>query len=180
MQKKMLLESENIRLRVLEPQDADIIYKWENNPENWQVSHTLIPFSKYTIEQYVNAIQDIYITKQLRFIICKKSENDKPIGCIDLFDFEPFHNRAGVGVLIADKEERGKGYANEALILLKEYAFKTLCLTQLYCDVAISNESSFELFTNNGFVVVGIKKAWNRVPNGYEDVYLLQALNYNS
>ncbi|MFN4234670.1 MAG: GNAT family N-acetyltransferase [Bacteroidia bacterium] len=176
----MLLESENIKLRVLEPEDADIIYAWENNPENWQVSHTQIPFSKYTIEQYVNSIQDIYSTKQLRFIICKKNENNKPIGCIDLFDFEPFHNRAGVGILIANKEERGKGYASQALSLLKEYAFKTLCLTQLFCDVAVSNEKSFELFTNNGFVVVGIKKAWHRVPNGYEDVYFMQALNYNA
>lgn len=176
----MLLESEHIKLRVLEPHDADLIYTWENNPDNWKVSHTQIPFSKYTIEQYVNSIQDIYTTKQLRFIICKKSENNKPIGCIDLFDFDPFHNRAGVGILIADMEERGKGYATESLKLLKEYAFKILCLTQLYCEVALSNENSFELFTNNGFNVVGIKKAWNRVPTGYEDVYFMQALNYNS
>lgn len=176
----MLLDSENIKLRVLEPEDAELIYAWENNPENWEVSHTLIPFSKYTIEQYVNSIQDIYTTKQLRFIICKKNENNKAIGCIDLFDFEPFHNRAGVGILIADKEERGKGYASEALSLLKVYAFKILCLTQLYCEVAVSNEKSFELFTQNGFVVIGIKKAWHRIPNGYEDVYFMQALNYNA
>jgi diamine N-acetyltransferase len=175
----MLLESNHIKLRPLEPIDAALIYEWENNPELWQVSHTLIPFSKYTIEQYVNSIQDIYTTKQLRFIICKKDEKYTPIGCIDLFDFDPFNNRAGVGIVIANKEERGKGFAGEALLLLKHYAFKVLCLTQLYCDISVENEASFQLFTKNGFVVVGIKKAWNRTDNGYEDVYFLQAINYN-
>src|SRR3954469_9733252 len=127
----MFIKGKDIYLRALEPSDVDVLYKWENNRQIWHVSNTQTPFSRYVLEQFlVNAHEDIYTNKQLRLII---SENDKEdaVGAIDLFDFDPYHLRAGVGILIAD-EHRNKGYALEALQLLQEYAFKTLLLQQLY------------------------------------------------
>ena len=94
-----MLKGKQIYLRTIEPSDADIILKWENNPENWKVSNTLVPFSKKLIEDYVNSAQDIYAIKQLRFIICLLN-TDKAIGTIDLFDFDPYHQKVGLGILI--------------------------------------------------------------------------------
>jgi diamine N-acetyltransferase len=55
-----ILENDNIFLRAVEPEDAEIIYKWENNTQNWQVSNTLAPFSMHTIKQYaLNSSHDI-------------------------------------------------------------------------------------------------------------------------
>ena len=51
-----MLKGENIYLRALEPSDADLIFRWENNPSNWKISGTLLPFSKHLIEQYVNSL----------------------------------------------------------------------------------------------------------------------------
>ena len=82
------------------------------------------------------------------------------VGAIDLFDFEPFHQRAGVGILIANKEHREKGMATEALAILIGYAFKTLRLHQLYCSIATNNEPSINLFTKAGFILIGEKKDW--------------------
>jgi hypothetical protein len=50
----------------------------------------------------------------------------RTIGSIDLFDFDHFHGRAGVGILIADPADRKKGYASAALACLVNYAFETL------------------------------------------------------
>lgn len=173
----MFIKGEHIYLRALEPSDVDVLYKWENNRQIWHVSNTQTPFSRYVLEQFlVNAHEDIYMNKQLRLIIASV-ENDNAVGAIDLFDFDPYHMRAGIGVLVAE-EFRNKGYAFEALQLLKDYAFKTLLLKQLYANVTASAPASLQLFEKSGFQKVGVKKQWNRISaTEFEDEWFLQLLN---
>jgi diamine N-acetyltransferase len=173
------LQGENIFLRALEPEDVDLLYSWENNTEHWHISNTLVPFSKALLHQYVNSAQDIFLTKQLRFIICLKSDG-KAIGAIDLFDFEPFHQRAGIGIIIAEDEQKKKGYASDALDVLIDYCFDVLLLHQVYCNINQENEASVNLFLGKEFSIVGLKKDWNRSKDGYSDELLLQLLNYRS
>lgn len=168
-----------IYLRAIEPSDSEILYKWENNTEFWQVSDTIIPFSKYTIEEYSNSVQDIYITKQLRLMICENKTN-KPVGAIDLFDFNGHHSRAGIGIMIANAEDRNKGMASEALSLVIDYCFDTLFLNQVFCNISSENEASLNLFLSQNFQIVGLKKAWSRTKNGFSDEYLLQLLNFHN
>ncbi len=171
----MKLQSTNISLRALEPEDIEYLYKWENDTENWRVSNTQAPFSRFVLEQYIaTSHQDIYSVKQLRLMICDKENT--PVGCIDLFDFEPSHLRAGIGVLIADKSDRRKGYASEALELLIEYCHDTLNLHQLYCNITIDNEPSVLLFQKHGFQITGIKKQWIREAGKFYDELLLQRI----
>lgn len=170
-----MLSNENIKLRALEPSDADLIFKWENNPSNWKVSGTLLPFSKHLIEQYVNSAQDVYAVKQLRFII--ESIDGKPLGAIDLFDFDSVNQRAGIGILIADNAERGKGYAKEALNLFIEYSFNHLMLHSLFCNIMENNTVSLNLFEGAGFEKVGLKKDWIKTPQKMVGEYLLQLIN---
>lgn len=171
----MKLQGQNILLRAIEPADIDLLYKWENDTENWKVSLTQTPFSRFVLEQYItSAHQDVYTAKQLRLIICD-AEN-QPIGSIDLFDFEPNHLRAGVGVLIAEKSDRRKGYASEALDILVQYGFEVLNLHQLYCNITTDNEASILLFQKHGFQITGIKKQWLREGKEFKDELLLQRI----
>ena len=74
-----------IILRPLEPEDVDILYKWENNIELWELSNTRTPFSKYILNEYIkNSTKDIFEIKQLRLII--ENWERHPIGAIDLCD----------------------------------------------------------------------------------------------
>ncbi|MGZ4038753.1 MAG: GNAT family N-acetyltransferase [Bacteroidia bacterium] len=173
----MFIKGNHIYLRALEPGDVDVLYKWENNRGIWQVSNTQTPFSRYVLEQFLmNAHEDIYTNKQLRLII-SEVDKDAAVGAIDLFDFDPYHLRAGIGILIAE-EYRNKGFAFEALQLLQDYAFKTLLLKQLYCNVTVSAASSLQLFEKSGFEKVGLKKNWNRISaSDFEDEWFLQLIN---
>ncbi len=175
------LTGEYILLRALEPSDIDLIYEWENDPDHWFVSNTKTPFSKHIIGKYIeNANLDIYQTRQLRLIIQlrqNKTNAGQAIGTIDLFDFDPFHQRAGIGILIARKEYRSKGYATEALDLFLNYAFKTLNLHQVYCNIAADNQQSINLFKNQGFQVIGEKKEWLKNLNHWINEYMLQKIN---
>jgi len=163
-------------LRTLEPSDADIILKWENNSDNWRVSNTLVPFSRKLIEDYVNSAQDIYSIKQLRFIICLV-ENDKEIGAIDLFDFDPYHLKVGLGILIAELEDRRNGYAKEAILLIKEYCFNQLNLHQVYCNILSKNKASIDLFEKSGFTICGTKKDWIKNKEDWLDELMLQSFS---
>lgn len=171
-----MIIGKNILLRALEPTDVDLLYSWENNQEIWEVSNTLTPYSKFVLEQYIaNSHLDIYTNKQLRLMICGFEKNT--IGCIDLFDFDAFHQRAGIGILIANKENRNKGYASEALSLLIEYCFNTLNLNQVYCNIAEDNLESIRLFEKQQFTISGIKKEWIKQGKEYKNEYLLQRIN---
>jgi diamine N-acetyltransferase len=171
----MKLKGQNITLRALEPSDIDVLYAWENDTENWHVSNTQTPFSRFVLEQYITSShEDIYTAKQLRLIICDKENT--PVGSIDLFDFDPNNFRAGVGILVADKEDRRKGYASEALGLLIAYCFETLHLHQIYCNITTDNESSILLFQKHGFQITGIKKQWIRTGDEFKDELLLQLI----
>lgn len=162
-------------LRAIEPADIDLLYQWENDSENWIVSNTQTPYSRFVLEQYIaSAHQDIYSVKQLRLIICKKDKT--PIGTIDLFDFDANNLRAGLGLLIGDKTERKKGYASESLKLLIDYCFTILNLHQLYCNITTDNEDSILLFQKHGFQITGIKKEWVREGDRYKDELLLQLI----
>jgi len=172
----MHLKGQLISLRAVEPTDLEILYQWENNTEVWHLSDTLAPFSKQVIKEYIeNAKHDIYVTKQLRLMISKAK--DKPIGCIDLFDFDPTNQRAGIGILIAEEQHRGKGYAAEALQLLCNYCFSILHLHQLHCNINAVNTVSINLFTKSGFVQTGNKKEWNRTQSGYVDELFFQLIS---
>ena len=168
---------DKVKLRAPEPEDLSILYKWENDPCIWQLSNTLSPFSKYTLRKYIeNSHKSIFETSQIRFMI-ELIENNKVIGTIDLFDFDPFHMRAGLGVLIAEIEERRKGYAEMAIRCLMNYCFDHLKLHQIYCNITEDNKASISLFTKIGFTKIGIKKDWIREKKGFKDEILYQIIN---
>ena len=171
------MKFEDIKLRAPEPEDLELLYEWENNDSYWLISNTLSPFSKYTLKRYLeNSHKNVYETGQLRLMIDLIKEK-KTIGTIDIFDFDPFHKRAGLGILIADEEERRKGYASMALKCLINYCFTTLQLHQLYCNILENNSESMDLFTKLGFTQIGIKKDWVKTVDDYLDEYMFQLIN---
>ncbi|MBN1131858.1 MAG: GNAT family N-acetyltransferase [Bacteroidales bacterium] len=172
-----LLQNKEIELRAPEPEDLETLYLWENDPSVWHVSNTLVPVSRYVLKKYLEeAGKDIYEMKQLRLMI-QKTENKEPVGAIDLFEYDPFHNRAGIGILIAAPQDRKKGYARQSVETLIKYCFEVLDLHQLFCNVARDNEESLNLFTNAGFVITGIKQDWLKREHKYVDELMLQLIN---
>ncbi|WP_237143949.1 GNAT family N-acetyltransferase [Pontibacter pamirensis] len=156
----------------MESSDLDFLYTLENDTSVWHVGNTLTPYSRFVLQAYLeNATLDIYTVKQLRLVIC--NQEDQAAGAVDLFDFDPLHRRAGVGIVVA-APHRGKGHAPEALQLLLDYCQNTLLLHQVYCTVTATNLASINLFQIAGFERVGIRKDWLQTPTGWQDVVEFQ------
>ena len=173
-----LLENSKIKLRAPEPEDLDILYKWENDTSLWQFGASITPYSRFALKQYlIDTKHDIYSDKQLRLMVVS-NDNKETIGAVDIYDFDPFHRRAGVGILI-DSKYREKGYGYMALNLLEEYAFNHLNLKQLYAMIPENNIGSVELFRNAAYNTSGRLIEW--LSNGYkfENVILVQKINPN-
>ena len=46
-----------VRLRAMEPEDLDLLYKIENDERLWNVCTTNVPYSRYVLRDYIaNAI----------------------------------------------------------------------------------------------------------------------------
>ena len=170
------LKGQKVHLRALEPEDLEFLFAVENTEEFWEVSATSVPFSRFLLRQYLeNSHKDIYEVKQLRLVICEN--NDSRAGFIDLFDFDPRHRRAAVGIIIKSGKNRNKGFGTEALMLLKKYCFGHLHLHQIYANVAEDNKASKILFEKCGFKQTALKLDWNLVNGGYKNELLYQLIN---
>jgi len=172
------LKGNTIYLRALEPNDLEFVYAMENDQSIWEVSNTQTPYSRFLVKQYLeNAHQDIYEAKQLRLAICK-NQDFPAVGLIDLFEFDPKNNRAGIGIVIQAEENRNQQIGSEALELLIRYSFYDLNLHQLYANISVENTASIALFTKFGFEKIGTKKDWILVHGTYKDEAIFQLINH--
>ncbi|MCA8831674.1 GNAT family N-acetyltransferase [Hymenobacter pini] len=170
-----MLRSDLIFLRPLEADDLEFLYELENDPSVWGVSDTLAPVSRHVLRQYLDsAAADFFEVRQLRLVI-GEAATGMAVGTLDVFGFEPLHQRAGVGITVL-AAHRQKGYARVALELLLPYARQVLRLHQLHCTVAADNLASLHLFRVAGFREIGVRQQWLRTAEGWQDAVELQCL----
>lgn len=160
-----MLHSKRLHLRALEPCDADFMYEVENDAQAWRYSDTIAPLSRRVLREYALTYDaDPFTAGQLRLIITEQG-NSNPVGIIDLYEVSQRHLRAFIGIYIC-KDYRGKGYADETIQLIEEYAHNTLHLHQLGAKVEDSHEKAQHLFLNRGYEVKGELDEWLSTPDG--------------
>lgn len=170
-----LLQRNGYRLRAPEPEDLGCMMQFENMPALWEVSNTTGPYSRFQLKQYIETNQNnLYEDKQLRLMI--ENPDRKVVGIIDVCNFDPFHNRAEVGIVIAGSFQ-GKGVGELALRLLKEHCLDYLGIHQLYAYIDSDNEPCKRLFRKCGFGECARLKGWMRTGNRYRDVIMVQCVN---
>ena len=78
---------------------------------------------------------------------------------------------AEVGFMIKPSAQ-GKGFAGEALSLVKDYAFSELNLNKLGATCSVSNAGSFKLLEKHGFIREGCLKQNVIISGKYVDDYI--------
>ena len=169
------LENNTLSLRAPEPEDLELLFKWENDTEVWKFGSAISPYSKYVLKQYIiDAQTDIFQSKQLRFMIVLKRDQIS-VGTIDLYDFDAINSRCGVGIYI-DQVYRKNKYATNALNLLENYVFNFLNINQLYAIIPENNKASIQLFNHSHFSESGVLQQWIFTEKGYENAIIVQKL----
>ncbi len=161
-----------IQLRAIEPEDLDLLYRIENDTRLWNVGTTNVPYSRYTLHDYIaTSNDDVYADRQVRLVV--ENEEQETVGLADLVHFDPQHLRAETGIVVLDTYRR-KGYASAALQELCRYAIRVLHLHQLYAVVDTENVAAMQLFHENGYVQQAMLKDWLFDGRQYHDSVLFQ------
>jgi diamine N-acetyltransferase len=172
------LANDNMRLRAPEPEDLELLYKMENDTTLWSVGNATLPYSRYTLRNYLEQTNnDLYSERQARFVI--ELADGTVAGMIDLADYSPLDARAEVCIGLLS-EHRGTGTAIEALTLLCEYAFGFLGVNQLYAYIPKNHEKSKKLFQKAKFSETATLKKWKREGEKFIDISLFQLFKNNN
>lgn len=161
-----------VRLRAMEPEDLDALYRIENDRDVWDVGENNVPYSRYILHDYIaNASADIYADKQVRMVV--ENEKGQLVGVADVVNFCPSHARAEVSIVIC-REHRKKGYARAAIRQIMDYALRTLHLHQLYAVVREDNMPSLNLFSSLGFKSKTVLDDWLFDGKDYHNAVVMQ------
>ena len=170
-----LLQRNGYKLRAPEPEDLACMMQFENTTTLWELSNTTGPYSRFYLKQYIETNQNnLYEDKQLRLMI--ENPGKQVVGIIDLCNFDPFHHRAEVGIVIVASYQ-GQGIGELALSLLKEHSFDFLGIHLLYAYIDVTNEPCRKLFKKCGFEECAYLKDWMRTGKTYRDVVMVQCIN---
>ncbi len=142
-----------IYLRPITVEDTDMVLKWRNDP---QVVKNFIYRKPISREEHLNWIHE-KVEKGLviQFIVCDK-ENDKPLGCVYLQNFDTVCNKAEWGIFYGNEGAKGKGIGTESGKLLMHYAFHELKLHKVMGRVLAYNKASIRVHEKMG----GIHEAY--------------------
>ncbi len=163
-----------VRLRAMEPEDLDLLYRIENDPEVWHVSATNVPYSRYALHDYMaRTTGDIFVDHQVRLMI--ENEEGIVVGIVDLVDFDAKHSRAELGLIIERPFQR-QGYATLVLQQVAHYARTVLRLHQIYACISINNEASLALFRKLQFAESAVMKDWLFDGHTFVDAVLMQKI----
>jgi diamine N-acetyltransferase len=164
----------DVSLRAMEPEDLDLLYRIENDPQLWGVSASNVPYSRYTLHDYIaHSSGNIYIDGQVRLMI--ENEAHDVVGIADVVNFDAKHRRAELGLVI-ERQHRHKGYAQKAISLIANYALSVLHLHQIYVIVSADNIAPIKLFQKLGFTKGNMLKEWLYDGKNYTDALMMQKI----
>ena len=162
-----------MKLRALEPEDLDLLYTLENDPELWDTSESDAPYSRYMLKQYIAEGSSFFSSGELRLVIevrNNQTNRQETIGVIDFTNYSPQSSRAQIGIAIL-KKYRHQGYGLQALKLMERLAEDRLHLHTLYSYVSVCNTASYRLFEKNGYCRIALLPEWFYHNGKYEDIY---------
>ena len=145
------IEGEKVILRSVDFSDIDTLLLWENSNNEPLYGVYDENFSREDVVQFIENQQRFSLAEneQLRLMIC--SHEGERLGALDLTEYDG--EKAFVSILIFDLGNRRKGFAENALRLVADYA-KSLGLHALYANIYPENLPSISLFKKVGFEAV--------------------------
>jgi len=165
-----------IKIRKFKEEDIPYKVSWINNENNNRYLHYDLPLREDKTLTWYNNIKDRKDRLDCTITYC-----DKPIGLIGLLNIDLIKKRAEYYICIGDINFKGKGVAYKASNILLDYAFKTLCLNEVYLYTEKDNIPAQKLFEKLGFKKVKLLEKNLFYNNRYIDryYYSLNMRNFN-
>lgn len=139
----MNIHGDGIVLRAIERGDAQLLHKWNNDPEiQNKLGGWHFPLSIGSVEKWIEGFR--FDGTDQRFII--EAEGHGVVGMANLVQINWKDRNCFHGMLIGDPDLRGRGIGAATVSALMRYAFEELGLERLDTTIVEFNEPSLKLY----------------------------------
>jgi RimJ/RimL family protein N-acetyltransferase len=169
-----MLIGDLIRFRPMEPDDAEALWRWNNDPEVMRWLSDGYPESlAQTTARHEARERNSY--ENVLFGIETIAEN-RLIGLVHLGGAEPETADAELDIYIGEKDCWGRGYGTEATRLICRYGFDKMRLHRITLWVADENAAAIRVYEKIGFVEEGRARESFRRDGKWHDMVLMGLL----
>lgn len=164
------IDTDRLFLRGISAADVDRFYEIYSNPEVMRYwSAPPLPDRDAAAEQ-VAEIQNLFERREmLKWGIALRTDN-KLIGTVTLFHPDFTHRRVELGYALG-RDYWGRGYMQETLVAVLDFAFDVLAMHRLEADVDPRNSASIQALERMGFQREGyLRERWH-VNGEIQDAY---------
>jgi ribosomal-protein-alanine N-acetyltransferase len=170
MNKISFLQGKRIHLRpVMEKDLNDNYLQWLNDEQVCAFnSHAIFPNTEQKMRSYFDSLKN-----QDRNLVLAIIDNytEKHIGNVSLQNINWVSRNAEFAILLGDKEYWGKGYGEEAAVLIVEYGFNRLNLHRIYCGTIEGNKGMVKLAAKLKMKEEGLRREAIYKNGQYRDIY---------
>lgn len=164
-----MTSASDITLRAMEPEDLELIFRIENDPEFWRFGNSSVPYSRWALRRFIEtSANDLFADQQVRLVI----QGEVSMGLADLVNFSPRHQRAEISLAILP-EFQGMHIGEQAVLKLERYAHG-LGLHQLYAIIADTNHPASHLFQRLNYNPSALLKDWLLCDEKFVDAHVWQ------
>jgi RimJ/RimL family protein N-acetyltransferase len=149
-----MLEGKLVRLRALEPTDAEKAFQWINDREVTQFLMARYPMSLAAEREWVAGASKPSEFGDARFAIETKAEQVH-IGMVGLHRARPEDRGANLGIMIGDKSYWDGGYGTDAMLTVLRFGFDQMNLHKIALGVFDFNDRAKAVYLKCGFVEEG-------------------------
>ena len=166
----MNIVGKRVTLRAVEVEDLIHIHEWSNEQETcYMIGGWHFPSSMFHMNKWYDDIQQD--ENNQRFAI---EAEKRLIGTANLVNINWKDNNASHGILIGDKDIRGKGYGKDTVMTIMRYAFTELGLNRLDTSIIEYNQISYNLYIEScGWKEEGRRRKWYFRKNKYWDKIII-------
>lgn len=152
-----MFTTQRIKLRKMTGQDVQVYHGWRNDARVMEATNPYMDL--YTPEDTDAFVHSVILgASSSKSYIIGDAKTEKPIGIMSLISIDYKNRNAELILDIGEPDYWGKGYGQEALKILLQYAFNELNLHRLSLRVFDFNERAIRLYTKMGFKQEGVVK----------------------
>lgn len=145
------MERDGIALGPLDRRFLDDYLRWVNDFETaLTYADIALPVPRKNREAWVERSAEGTDRSIVRFTIFERTTG-RPLGLTNLHAIDVHHRTAEFGLLIGDREQRGRGHGTTVTRMMLDYAFDRLELHNVMLRVYGNNEAGIRAYQKAGF-----------------------------